>query len=201
MMLICLDIEGVLLPELWVEISIETGIFALRKTTRDEPDFDKLMQFRINLLKENNVSCLDLVEIVRGTEPLSGAKGFLDELRSIWPCVLVSDSFYEFLQPISPKLGLPTIFCHNLSVDSNSYLTDWIPRLRNQKSKVVNCFKSLGFTVAAAGDSFNDLGMLDAAHFSFFVNAPSHIRSLNPTRLNVSDLSDLLEALRNIKPI
>lgn len=199
MMLICLDVEGVLLPELWIEIAEATGIDALRRTTRDEPDFDALMRHRVRVLNEKRVGYRDLTEIARRVEPLPGARHFLDDLRTSWPCTLVSDSFYEFLMPLAPKLGLPTIFCHHLTVDADGCLTGWRPRLENQKPKVVRSFQTLGFTVAAAGDSFNDLGMLEAADFSFFVNAPAHIRTRFPERLSCNGLGELLTSLRSIR--
>ncbi|HVK95127.1 MAG TPA: bifunctional phosphoserine phosphatase/homoserine phosphotransferase ThrH [Noviherbaspirillum sp.] len=199
MMFICLDVEGVLLPEIWIKVAEATGLDALYLTTRDEPDFDALMRHRILTLHKHGVSYSDLAEIASKIDPLPGAKDFLDVIRSSWPCALVSDSFYEFLMPLAPKLGFPTIFCHHLLRDSDDRLSGWRPRLNNQKPAVVKGLQALGFTVAAAGDSFNDLGMLEAADFGFFVNAPPHISQKFPERRSCNGLDELLSAFHGIK--
>ncbi|QKJ68285.1 bifunctional phosphoserine phosphatase/homoserine phosphotransferase ThrH (plasmid) [Deefgea piscis] len=196
MIFVCLDVEGVLLPEVWIEIAQATGVDELKLTTRDEPDFSLLMQHRIQTLRSRKIAYHDLKEIVCSVEPLSGAREFLDELRSSWPVALVSDSFYEFLGPLAPKLGLPSIFCHNLTVGDDGYLSGWKARLDDQKPKVVAAMQSLGFTVLAAGDSFNDLGMLEKADFGAFINAPEHIRQRFPNRESYDNLRDLKSAFQ-----
>jgi phosphoserine/homoserine phosphotransferase len=176
----CLDVEGVLLPEIWPAIADETGIAALRRTTRDEPDYDALMAMRIAALVEANVRFDDLVACAARIEPLPGASAFLAALRRRYQVALISDSYYEFLQPLGAKLGAPSIFCHRLLRGVDGSIQGWRPRLANQKPKCVRAFQTLGFEVFAAGDSFNDLAMLDAADHAAFVHAPDHVRILRP---------------------
>lgn len=199
MIFVCLDVEGVLLPELWIELAQATGIEALQRTTRDEADFTRLMQHRVETLRAHRLRYHDLQDIVLRSEPLPGARAFLDELRGEWPVALVSDSFYQFLGPLSPKLGLPTIFCHDLIIGADGYLQGWRPRLDNQKPKVVAAMQALGFTVLAAGDSFNDLGMLEQADFGAFIHAPDPIRNCFPARSSYHSLPDLLDGFRKFQ--
>lgn len=192
MLMICLDVEGVLLPELWQSISEVCGLENLKKTTRDEPNYQKLMSMRIQELRRARVSYSDVIEIVRKVEPLPGALEFLHQLRSRFQVSLISDSFYEFLQPLSTKLAYPTIYCHHLTPGPDGFIEDWQPRLVDQKPQCVRAFQSLNFRVFAAGDSFNDLGMLRAADYAAFIDAPQHISKLNPHIKMCSDYSELL---------
>ncbi|MFC5473751.1 bifunctional phosphoserine phosphatase/homoserine phosphotransferase ThrH [Paraherbaspirillum soli] len=195
MMMICLDVEGVLLPELWLCIAEATGISDLKRTTRDEPDFDALMRDRIAILRHHGIRYRDLLPIINAQSPLPGAAEFLASLRQRFQVSLVSDSFYEFLMPLSPKLGYPTIFCHHLQVSDEGWIVEWQARLRDQKPKVVNAFKQQGFLVVAAGDSYNDLGMLQAADAGFFIHAPDRVTSQHPERRRCHSHTELFEAI------
>ncbi|WP_180970515.1 bifunctional phosphoserine phosphatase/homoserine phosphotransferase ThrH [Burkholderia sp. WAC0059] len=195
---ICLDVEGVLLPEIWIRIASVTDIAGLSLTTRDEPDFNALMLRRCELLRQHDVSYTDILRIVREVEPLPGAVAFLSEVRRRWPCALISDSFYEFLLPLAPKLGLPTVFCHNLIIGDDGRLTGWRPRLVDQKPQVVRSLQALGFTVIAAGDSYNDLGMLRQAEHGFLVNAPPAIREAAGIGTCCAGLEELLDEIQKV---
>lgn len=194
---VCLDVEGVLLPELWISIAAATGVSDLSLTTRDVPDFDALMRHRCELLDAHAITYVDILSIVKRNEPLSGALEFLAEVRRKWPCALISDSFYEFLLPLAAKLGLPTIFSHNLVVEKGR-VTGWRPRLNNQKPQVVRALQELGFTVFAAGDSFNDLGMIEQANHGFLVNPPHNVRAVAPSVPVCNTLEELLERFRGV---
>lgn len=178
MKMVCLDVEGVLLPEIWQELARATGLAALARTTRDEPDYGKLMAGRIAVLKEARVGHAEIMAIAANVEPLPGARAFLDRIRRFYQVALISDSFVEFLMPLAPKLGWPSFYCHNLLCGAVGEVAGWRPRLRDQKPKCVRAFQSLGFRVFAAGDSFNDLDMLRAADGAAFVHAPDSIAAL-----------------------
>ncbi|MCA3582392.1 MAG: bifunctional phosphoserine phosphatase/homoserine phosphotransferase ThrH [Methylocystis sp.] len=189
----CLDVEGVLLPEIWKELARATGLPALARTTRDEPDYGLLMAARIAVLKEAGIGHADIMAIAAGVEPLPGARAFLDRIRRKYQVSLVSDSFSEFLMPLASKLGWPPFYCHNLLRGTNGEVAGWRPRLPDQKPKCVRAFQSLGFLVFAAGDSFNDLGMLRAADGAAFIHAPESIAALIPDLPRCAD-HDALEA-------
>ena len=180
MRMICLDVEGVLLPEIWHEIANLTGIKMLSRTTREEPDYSVLMVTRLTALNSEGISFETLTSCAAGIDPLPGAVDFLKRMRQRYQVALISDSFYEFLQPVSPKLGFPAIYCHRLLRAPNGLVEGWRPRLSNQKPKCVRAFQNLGFEVFAAGDSFNDLGMLDTADHAALIHAPDHIRQQRP---------------------
>ena len=175
MQVICLDLEGVLVPEIWIAFSQRTGIPELSRTTRDEPDYDKLMRFRIGLLKQHGLKLADIQEVIAGMGPMEGAREFLDDLRSRYQVMILSDTFYEFAQPLMRQLGWPTLLCHRLEVDADGYVTRHVLRMADQKRHAVNALRLLNFQVIAAGDSYNDTGMLMSAHAGFFIHPPESI--------------------------
>ena len=175
MQIVCLDLEGVLVPEIWIAFAQRSGIAAFNRTTRDEPDYDKLMQFRLALLRQHGLKLADIQAVVGGMAPMMGAKDFLDDLRSRYQVIILSDTFYEFADPLMQQLGRPTLFCHRLVADSEGFVTDYKLRQPNQKFHAVNALKSLNYQVIAAGDSYNDTGMLGAADAGFFIHPPPGI--------------------------
>ena len=175
MQMICLDLEGVLIPEIWIAFAERTGIKAFALTTRDEPDYDKLMRFRIGLLRERGLKLADIQAVVKTMAPMEGAKDFLDDLRARYQVIILSDTFYEFADPLMHQLGRPTLMCHKLVVDADGFVADYKLRQKDPKTHAVNAFKSLNYQVIAAGDSFNDTGMLGAADAGFFIHPPAGI--------------------------
>ncbi len=175
MQVVCLDLEGVLVPEIWIEFSRRTGIAAFARTTRDEPDYDKLMRFRIGLLDEHRLKLPDIQRVIGGMAPMEGARAFLDDLRTRFQVVILSDTFYEFADPLMQQLGRPTLFCHRLIADDAGRIVDYKLRQPDQKRQAVNALKSLNFRVIAAGDSYNDTGMLQAADAGFFIHPPANV--------------------------
>lgn len=175
MQMICLDLEGVLVPEIWIEFAKRSGIPELARTTRDEPDYDKLMRFRIDTLAKNRLRLADIQDVIAGMGPMAGARDFLDDLRSRYQVLILSDTFYEFAQPLMRQLGWPTLLCHKLEVDDAGFVTRHVLRMADQKRHAVNALRLLNFQVIAAGDSYNDTGMLSAAHAGFFIHPPESI--------------------------
>ena len=175
MQVVCLDLEGVLIPEIWIAFAERTGIADFRRTTREEPDYDRLMRYRLDLLKENGLKLADIQAVIAGMAPMDGAKDFLDDLRSRFQVIILSDTFYEFADPLIRQLGRPTLFCHQLVIDADGFVADYTLRQPNQKAHAVNALKSLNFQVIAAGDSYNDTGMLGAADAGFFIHPPEAI--------------------------
>jgi phosphoserine/homoserine phosphotransferase len=175
MNVVCLDLEGVLVPEIWIAFAERTGIPEFRRTTRDEPDYDKLMRWRIGLLAQHGLKLPDIQRVIAGMSPLPGAREFLDDLRHGYQVIILSDTFYEFADPLMAHLGRPTLFCHRLLVAPDGTVTDYRLRQPDQKRHAVNALRSLNFTVFAAGDSYNDTGMLGAAHAGFFIHPPESI--------------------------
>ena len=175
MQVVCLDLEGVLVPEIWIEFSRRTGIAEFSRTTRDEPDYDKLMRFRIGLLEQHNLKLADIHGVIDGMAPLPGAREFLDSLRERYQVIILSDTFYEFADPLMRQLGRPTLFCHKLLVDEQGFVRDYRLRQPDQKRRAVEALKSLNFQVMAAGDSYNDTGMLAAADAGFLIHPPETI--------------------------
>jgi phosphoserine/homoserine phosphotransferase len=175
MHIVCLDLEGVLVPEIWIAFAQETGIAEFRRTTRDEPDYDKLMRFRLALLRQHGLKLADIQRVIARLSPLPGAKDFLDTLRSRYQVIILSDTFYEFAAPLMRQLGQPTLFCHRLVVDDQGFVAEYRLRQPNQKFHAVNALKGLNFQVLAAGDSYNDTGMLGAADAGFFIHPPPGI--------------------------
>jgi phosphoserine / homoserine phosphotransferase len=175
MPMICLDLEGVLVPEIWIEFAGRTGIAEFRRTTRDEPDYDKLMRFRIGLLRANGLKLDDIQKVIASMAPLPGAREFLDDLRSRYQVLILSDTFYEFARPLMRQLAWPTLLCHRLEVDAEGFVTRHLLRMPDQKRHAVNALRGLNFQIIAAGDSYNDVGMLEAAHAGFFIHPPESI--------------------------
>jgi phosphoserine/homoserine phosphotransferase len=175
MQVVCLDLEGVLVPEIWIAFAERTGIPEFRRTTRDEPDYDRLMRFRLGLLREKGLKLADIQAVIAGMAPMEGAKAFLDDLRSRFQVVILSDTFYEFADPLMQQLGRPTLFCHRLETDAEGFVAAYHLRQPNQKFHAVNALKGLNFQVIAAGDSYNDTGMLGAADAGFFIHPPEGI--------------------------
>ncbi len=175
MQLVCLDLEGVLVPEIWIEFAERTGIPELRRTTRDEPDYDKLMKYRLALLAEHKLGLPDIQKVIADMGPMAGAKDFLDELRQAFQVVILSDTFYEFAMPLMRQLGMPTLFCHKLEANAAGFLVNYHLRMPNQKMESVRRFKELNFKVIAAGDSYNDTAMLAEAHAGILFHAPENV--------------------------
>lgn len=175
MQMICLDLEGVLVPEIWIAFAQRTGIPEFSRTTRDEPDYDRLMRFRLELLRHHGLKLADIQAVIGGMAPMEGARDFLDDLRSRYQVIILSDTFYEFADPLMRQLGRPTLFCHRLVVDDAGYVADYKLRQPDQKRHAVNALKSLNYQVIAAGDSYNDTGMLGAADAGFFIHPPQGI--------------------------
>ena len=175
MQVICLDLEGVLVPEIWIEFSRRSGIAALSRTTRDEPDYGKLMRFRIDTLEQHGLKLADIQDVIAGMRPMEGAREFLDELRTRFQVMILSDTFYEFAQPLMRQLAWPTLLCHRLDVDERGFVRRHVLRMPDPKRHAVNALRGLNFQVIAAGDSYNDTGMLQAAHAGFFIHPPESI--------------------------
>jgi phosphoserine/homoserine phosphotransferase len=180
MHMICLDLEGVLVPEIWIAFAERTGISDFRRTTRDEPDYDKLMRWRLGLLRQHGLKLADIQAVIQGLAPLPGAQDFLASLRTRYQVVILSDTFYEFADPLMAQLGRPALLCHRLIVDSEGFVADYKLRQSEPKRAAVNAFKSLNLRVIAAGDSYNDTGMLTAADAGFFIHAPASIAAQFP---------------------
>ncbi|MEE2677589.1 MAG: bifunctional phosphoserine phosphatase/homoserine phosphotransferase ThrH [Myxococcota bacterium] len=175
MKLVCLDLEGVLVPEIWINVAERTGIDALRRTTRDEPDYDRLMRFRLDVLDEHGLGLGDIQQVIGTMAPLEGARAFLDGLRERHQVVILSDTFYEFADPLMAQLGRPTLFCHRLESDAKGRVVDYHIRLADQKRHAVEAFQRLCFTVMAAGDSYNDTSMLGAADAGILFCPPDNV--------------------------
>ena len=180
MQIVCLDLEGVLIPEIWIEFSRRAGIPELSKTTRDEPDYDKLMRARIEILGRKGLGLPDILKVIADMRPLDGAREFLEWLRRSWQVVILSDTYYEFAAPLMRQLGYPTLFCHDLVVDEGGRVRDYRLRMRDQKRESVKAFKSLQFHTIAAGDSFNDTTMLAEAHAGILFRPPQNVMAEFP---------------------
>ena len=177
MNIVCLDLEGVLVPEIWIAFSEESGIKELKRTTRDEPDYDKLMKWRINILKEHGLTLKDIQNTIAKIDPFEGAKEFLDELRSLTQVVIISDTFTQFAAPLMKKLGMPTIFCNELITNENGEIVDYKMRCENSKYTTVKALQAMGFETIAAGDSFNDLGMIKESKAGFLFRTTEKIKN------------------------
>ena len=196
MKLICLDLEGVLVPEIWVAFAEASKIPELKKTTRDEPDYDKLMRWRLSVLKEHGLGLKEIQETIASIDPLPGAKEFLDELRSFAQVIILSDTFTEFAQPLMKKLGWPTIFCNSLVVAENGEITDYKMRVENSKLTTVRALQSIGFETVASGDSYNDLGMILAGKSGFLFRTTEQIKADYPQIPALETYEELLNALK-----
>lgn len=175
MEIVCLDLEGVLIPEIWINFAERTGISELRLTTRDEPDYDKLMRYRLDILRQHKLGLPQIQEVIDGMGPLPGAVEFVQWVRDRFQLIILSDTFYEFAQPLIRQLGMPTLFCHRLETDEQGMITNYVLRQSDQKTKAVNALKGLNYRVIAAGDSYNDTGMLGAADKGILFHAPENV--------------------------
>ena len=198
MHIVCLDLEGVLVPEIWIAFSEASGIPELKRTTRDEPDYDKLMRWRLNILREHGLGLKEIQDTIAKIDPLPGAKAFLDELRSITQAVILSDTFTEFASPLMKKLGWPTIFCNSLVVGEDGMVDDFKMRIENTKLSTVKAFQSIGYDTIAAGDSFNDLGMIQASQHGFLFRSTEQIKRDYPQYPAFEEYDELLSAIRKI---
>ena len=196
MNVVCLDLEGVLVPEIWIAFSEATGIPELRRTTRDEPDYDKLMKYRIAILKEHSLGLKEIQQTIAGIDPMPGAKEFLDELRSLTQVVIISDTFSQFATPLMKKLGWPTIFCNELEVAENGEITGYKMRCPQSKLSTVRALQSVGFETIASGDSFNDLGMIQASKAGFLFRSTEKIKAEHPEIPAFDEYDDLLRAIQ-----
>lgn len=197
MYITCLDLEGVLVPEIWIAFANETGIPELKRTTRDEPDYDKLMKFRIGILKEHGLGLKEIRQTIEKIEPMDGAKEFLDELRELSQVIIISDTFTQFAAPLMKKLGQPTIFCNTLEVAENGEITGYKMRVEKSKLTTVKALQSIGFETIAGGDSFNDLGMINASKFGFLFRSTEQIKKDNPNLPAFEDYGELLKFLKD----
>lgn len=195
MQIVCLDLEGVLVPEIWIAFSERTGIAELRRTTRDEPDYDKLMRFRLDLLRRHKLGLRDIQQVIAGMAPEPGARQFLDALRLAYQVVILSDTFYEFAMPLMAQLGFPTLFCHRLEADAEGFVAAYHLRLPDQKRAAVKAFKALNFKVIAGGDSYNDTAMLGEAHAGILFRPPQNVIAEFPQFPVVKDYAGLRAAV------
>lgn len=196
MNIVCLDLEGVLVPEIWVAFAEETGIQELKKTTRDELDYDKLMKWRLGILKEHGLGLKEIQETIAKIDPMPGAKEFLDELRSMTQVIIISDTFTQFAAPLMKKLGYPTIFCNSLEVAENGEITGFKMRVENSKLTTVKALQSIGFQTIASGDSHNDLGMIKASKAGFLFKSTEQIKKDNPELPAYETYEELMEAIK-----
>lgn len=196
MNIVCLDMEGVLVPEIWIAFAEETGIPELKRTTRDEPDYDKLMKYRIAILKEHGLGIKEIKETIAKIDPMPGAKEFLDELRKITQVIILSDTFEQFATPLMEKLGWPSIFCNTLEVAENGEITGYRMRCEKSKLTTVKALQSIGYDTIASGDSFNDLGMIQASKAGFLFKSTEKIKADYPELPAFDEYDDLLEAIK-----
>ncbi|MCR5590376.1 MAG: bifunctional phosphoserine phosphatase/homoserine phosphotransferase ThrH [Lachnospiraceae bacterium] len=196
MNIVCLDLEGVLVPEIWIAFSEESGIPELRRTTRDEPDYDKLMKWRISILREHGLGLQQIKETISKIDPLPGAKEFLDELRSVTQVIIISDTFEQFASPLMKKLGWPTLFCNTLEVGPDGMITGYKMRCPQSKLTTVKALQSIGFETIAGGDSFNDLAMIKAGRDGFLFRTTDQIKKDYPELPAYEDYPELLEAIK-----
>lgn len=198
MNIVCLDMEGVLVPEIWIAFAEASGIPALKRTTRDEPDYDKLMQYRLNILKEHGLGLKEIQETIAKIEPMEGAKEFLDALRKETQVIILSDTFTQFGMPLMEKLGYPTLFCNTLEVGKNGAITGYKMRCEKSKFTTVKALQSCGFETIAAGDSHNDLGMIRASKAGFLFKSTEQIKAENPDLQAFEEYDDLLQAIKAV---
>lgn len=196
MSIACLDLEGVLVPEIWIAFAKESGIPELKRTTRDEPDYNKLMNWRIGILNEHGLGLKEIQETIAAIDPLPGAKEFLDELRSFTQVIIISDTFTQFAGPLMKKLGMPTIFCNSLDVSPEGKITGFKMRIPDSKLTTVKALQSIGFDTVATGDSYNDLGMIQASKAGFLFRSTEKIKADYPQIPSYEEFPDLLEAFR-----
>ena len=196
MNIVCLDLEGVLVPEIWVEFAKESGIAELEKTTREEPDYDKLMKYRLDVLKQYGMGLKEIQQTIEKIEPMPGAKAFLDELRSMTQVIIISDTFEQFAMPLMKKLGWPTIFCNTLEVAENGEITGFRMRVDQTKLTTVKALQSIGFETIASGDSYNDLGMIGASKAGFLFRSTQEIKAEHPELQAYETYEELMNAIK-----
>ena len=196
MYITCLDLEGVLVPEIWIAFANASGIPELKKTTRDEPDYDKLMQYRLSILKEHGLGLKEIQETIEKIDPMPGAREFLDELRSFSQVIILSDTFTQFASPLMKKLGMPTIFCNTLEVALDGEITGYKMRVEKSKLTTVKALQSIGYETIASGDSYNDLGMIEASKAGFLFRSTEAIKKDHPELQAFEEYDDLLAAIK-----
>ena len=196
MNIVCLDMEGVLVPEIWIAFAEASGIPELRRTTRDEPDYNKLMKWRLGILKEHGLGLREIQETIAKIDPLPGAKAFLDELRSITQVIILSDTFEQFAKPLMEKLGWPTIFCNTLEVAENGEITGYKMRVEQSKLTTVKALQSIGYETIASGDSYNDLCLIQASKAGFLIKSTEKIKADHPELPAYEEFDDLLAAVK-----
>lgn len=197
MYITCLDVEGVLVPEIWVAFAEKSGIPELKRTTRDEPDYDKLMNWRLSILKEHGLGLKEIQETISRINPLPGAREFLDKLRSFTQVILISDTFTEFAAPLMEKLGYPTLFCNSLEVAEDGEITGFKMRIEQSKLSTVKALQSIGFDTIASGDSYNDLGMIKASKAGFLFRSTEQIKTDNPQIPAYETYDELMQAIKD----
>ena len=197
MLAICLDLEGVLVPEIWINVAERTGIDALRRTTRDEPDYDRLMSYRLGILDQNDIKIDDITSAIQSMEPLDGANDFLASLQSRWPTLILSDTFSQFAKPIMAKLGHPTLLCHSLLIDDSGRIEDWEIRCEDQKRRTVESLREMNYNVIAAGDSYNDTTMLSAARAGILYRPPDNVVQEFPQYPVAMDYTELMDSIES----
>lgn len=195
--IVCLDMEGVLVPEIWIAFSKASGIPELSRTTRDEPDYDKLMRWRLDILKEHGLGLKEIQKTIETIDPLPGAREFLDELRSLTQVIIISDTFTQFAMPLMKKLGYPTLFCNTLEVAPSGEITGFQMRIENSKYSTVRALQSIGFNTIASGDSYNDLAMIRASKAGFLFKSTPQIKADNPDIPAFDEFPDLLAAIKS----
>lgn len=198
MNIVCLDMEGVLVPEIWIAFAEATGIEELKKTTRDEPDYDKLMEYRLNILKEHGLGIKEIQDTISKIDPMPGAKEFLDELRSITQVIIISDTFEQFAQPLMKKLGWPTLFCNTLEIAEDGMILKHKMRCEKSKYTTVKALQSCGFETIASGDSHNDIGMIQASKAGFLFKSTDAIKAEYPELPAYDEYDDLLAAIKEV---
>ena len=196
MFITCLDLEGVLVPEIWIAFAEASGIPELKRTTRDEPDYDKLMKWRLGILKEHGLGLKEIQETIEKIDPMPGARAFLDELRELGQVIIISDTFTQFAKPLMKKLGWPTIFCNELEVAEDGEITGFRMRIEQSKLSTVKALQSIGFETIASGDSFNDLGMIRASKAGFLFKSTDQIKNDNPDLPAYETYEELLAAIK-----
>lgn len=196
MNIVCLDMEGVLVPEIWIAFAEESGIPELKKTTRDEPDYNKLMKYRLDILKEHGLGLREVQATIAKIDPMPGAKEFLDELRELTQVIILSDTFTQFAGPLMKKLGMPTIFCNTLEVADSGEITGFRMRIEKSKLSTVKALQSIGFETIAAGDSYNDLGMIQASKAGFLFKSTDKIKADYPELPAFEEYGELLDAIK-----
>lgn len=196
MNIVCLDLEGVLVPEIWIAFAEASGIPELKRTTRDEPDYDKLMNWRLGILKEHHLGLREIQKTIAEIDPMPGAKEFLDELRSFTQVIIISDTFTQFATPLMEKLGWPTIFCNSLEVGENGEITGYKMRIQDSKFSTVKALQSIGYETIASGDSFNDLRMIQAGKAGFLFRSTEQIKKDYPQIPAFEEYGELLEAIK-----